>query len=271
MNQPYGRPRRGIGAGCGCIVVLVTLAAIIVVVGLFIAGVASNFKEQEHKPRVEVPDNVPPAAAPAAPNINIHGEGRTSLQLRDWATPLSKDTGIARTALMAYGNAEVIARQTRPGCHVTWNTLAGLGYVETRHGTYDGKTFGAARLDEAGNVTPPIIGPELNGKGFAEVRDTDGGELDGDKQFDRALGPLQFIPESWKRYGVDANGDGVADPQNIDDAAASSVRLLCDDERDMNTPEGWTQAIAAYNLSGEYVRKVRDAAANYAVGQRPLD
>lgn len=255
-------------AGCGCVVVILALLMIIAVVGFLVAGFTDP-QSEPYVPRKEVPENVPPKAAKPAPDIDIHRSGRTSEQLLPWAKPIAEATGIPEQALIAYGNAEVIARQSRPQCHITWNTLAGLGYVETRHGTYDGKRFSASELDAKGNTTPPIFGPQLNGKGFATVHDTDEGKMDGDKEFDRAMGPLQFIPESWNRYGVDADGNDHADPQNIDDAAASAVRLLCDSQRDLATPEGWTQAVRSYNLSDEYVRNVRDAAANYAVGQRP--
>lgn len=266
---PSQRPYRGKFAGCGFFVIVLALLMIIAIVGFLVAG----FTERASAPqptRVAVPDNVPPQAAKPAPDLDIHAPGRTSEGLLSWARPISEVTGISQQALIAYGNAEAIARESRPQCHLTWNTLAGLGYVETRHGTYDGKRFGASELDAKGNANPPIFGPQLNGKGFATVRDTDGGKLDGDKEYDRAMGPLQFIPESWNRYGVDADGNENADPQNIDDAAASAVRLLCDFERDLATPEGWASAVRSYNLSDKYVRDVRDAAANYALGQRPL-
>lgn len=265
--QRSPRPNKGLLGGCGIIVVIAALLTIIALVGFLVSGWANRpAPEQE---RVPIPADVPPAAAQPAPDINIHGDGRTALLLMDWARPISEATGIPLQAVMAYGNAEVIARQSRPECGMTWNTLAGLGYVETMHGTYDGKKHGAASLNDEGFVDPEIFGPQLNGGQFAVVKDTDKGEMDGDPDFDRAMGPLQFIPESWGRYGVDANGDGENSPQNIDDAAASAVRLLCDHERDLKTPEGWTQAISSYNMSQEYVLNVRDAAAHYALNQPP--
>lgn len=264
-NKP---PRGGWLGGCGLFVVVIALLSIIALVGFLVAGLTQ--KEPSGPARIQVPDNVPPAAARPAPDIDIHGMGRTSLQLSDWAAPISEKTGIPVQALIAYGNAEVIARQSRPACGVTWNTLAGLAYVETVHGTYDGVKYGVSKLDQNGFAVPPIFGPQLSGGQFAQVADTDNGALDGDSEFDRAMGPMQFIPESWKRFGVDANGDGHNDPQNIDDAAASAVRLLCDEGRNLGSPEGWTQAIRAYNLSDEYVINVRDAAANYAVNQAPV-
>lgn len=266
--KPAGeRPRAGLLSGCGIFAVIAALLLVIAMVGFIISGMAAVNDSNED--RIQVPDDVPPAAAEPAPSINIHTAGRTALQLMDWATPISEATGIPVQALIAYGNAEVIARESRPECGITWNTLAGLGYVETVHGTYDGVNYGVSKLDDNGYAVPPILGPQLNGGQFATVEDTDNGEMDGDSEFDRAMGPLQFIPESWQRYGVDANGDGQSSPQNIDDAAASAVRLLCDYERDMGTPEGWTRAIRSYNLSDEYVLKVRDAAANYALNQPP--
>ena len=77
---------------------------------------------------------------------------------------------------------------------------------------------------------------------------------------------MQFIPTSWARFGRDANGDGVANPNQIDDAALSAANLLCSG-RDLATADGWTEAIRSYNNSQDYVNKVRDAAANYALGQ----
>ncbi|MEZ2122393.1 MULTISPECIES: lytic transglycosylase domain-containing protein [unclassified Corynebacterium] len=218
-----------------------------------------------------VPDNVPPATGEAVPRIDVNAPGRTSLKLGFWAEPLAADTGIPVAAVQAYGNAVLIAQDSWPNCNLSWNTLAGIGYVETRHGTYSGKLFGAARIGEDGVVNPPIIGVPLDGgPGLARIADTDGGALDGDTEVDRAVGPMQFIPSSWRIYGRDASGDGVADPQQIDDAALSSAGLLCAHDRNLGTPEGWSQAVRSYNNSNDYLIKVRDAAAAYALRQPPV-
>lgn len=152
---------RGMFAGCGFLTVVVALFAIIALVGFLVA--AAMNKEHSGSERIPVPSDIPPAAARPAPTINIHGSGRSALQLRQWAEPLAEKTGIPVQALMAYGNAEVIARQTRPACGLTWNTLAGLGYVETLHGTYDGQHYGVSKLNDEGFAEPPIFGPQLNG------------------------------------------------------------------------------------------------------------
>lgn len=249
----------------GCGFVVVSLLSIIALVGFLVAAFNGSSPLQAN--RLPIPDDVPPAAAEPAPNIDLNKPGRTADQLARWARGQVSETNIPYQALIAYGNAENIARQTRPECGLSWNTLAGLGYVETKHGSHSSLPFRGTKLNENGTADPKIFGPQLNGDKFARIEDTDNGELDGDKEFDRAMGPMQFIPETWRHYGVDANGDGVADPQNIDDAAAAAVGLLCDFGRDLRTPEGWTQAIRSYNQSDEYVRDVRDAAANYALGQ----
>ena len=154
------------------------------------------------KKRAPVPADVPPAAAVSPPGIDVHGPGRTSDLLGEWAGPIADGIEIDPQAVRAYGNAELIAREAWPECNLHWNTLAGVGWVETRHGTYSGKIAAGARLDENGRAFPPIIGPALDGDGFAHVTDTDGGEYDNDTEFDRAVGPMQFIPESWARYGL---------------------------------------------------------------------
>lgn len=219
--------------------------------------------------RQPVPKDVPPAAAIAPPEVDIHGAGRTADQLAAWAAPIADQTGIDPQALRAYANAELIARDSWPQCNLHWNTLAGIGWVETRHGTYSGRMFDGSELSRDGVATPPIIGPALDGSsGFAHVADTDEGELDRDSEFDRAVGPMQFIPESWSLYGRDANGDGYADPQQIDDAALTAANLLCHNGRDLSTEEDWQGAILGYNHSNDYLVKVRDAAANYALNQR---
>ena len=209
-----------------------------------------------------IPPGIPPAAGAPVPVVDIHAPGRTSDQLRPWSEGINMQMDIPVAALAAYGNASEIMRQTRPECNLTWTTLAGIGHVETRHGRYRG-----ASLNADGYALPPIIGVKLDGApGFADIPDTDGGHWDGDTEHDRAVGPMQFIPESWEKYGRDANGDGVADPNQIDDAAIAAARLLCETGGDLSVAENWQRAILAYNASQEYVMQVRDAAAAYSVG-----
>jgi hypothetical protein len=127
--------------------------------------------------------------------------------------------------------------------------LAAIGQVES--GNLAGR-----RIDHRHRAVPPVLGPVLDGAGFAAIRDTDHGRWDGDPVWDRAVGPMQFIPGTWQRFGVDGDSDGVADPQDIEDAAASAAKYLCFGGRDLSTPVGVRSAVLSYNHSGSYLALV---------------
>ncbi len=67
-----------------------------------------------------------------------------------------------------------------------------------------------------------------------------------------AVGWMQFLPQTWKRYAVDANGDGVADPYNPVDAIFSAARYL----HAAGAQQNLGKAIFAYNHAGWYVQSV---------------
>ena len=70
-----------------------------------------------------------------------------------------------------------------------------------------------------------------------------------------AVGWMQFLPSTWKQWGVDANGDGVADPYNPVDAIFTAARYL----HAAGASKNLSQAIFAYNHA-ELVRAVGAAA-----------
>ena len=209
-----------------------------------------------------LPAGVPPAHGDPVPPIDTHVGGRGAEQLADWAIERAPKLNIPVTALEAYGYAARVAEVENPDCHLRWTTLAGIGQVESRHGTY-----GKATLSPNGDVHPPIRGLRLDGtSGTQHIMDPDAGDLADDDGVVRALGPMQFIPETWRLYGVDANNDGIVSPDNIDDAALTAAGYLCFRGKDLDTPEGWIAALRAYNHSDQYARIVRDWAAAYAAG-----
>lgn len=204
----------------------------------------------------------PLSSAPPSPGVALPAvdPALSPDRLDGWAAATAATTGISATALRAYGYAAGAQAAQDPGCGITWPTLAGIGYVESRHGTYGGAT-----LDAAGNALPSIRGVPLDGSaGVARIADTDGGAIDGDPEQDRAVGPMQFIPETWQRWGVDADGDGVADVDNITDAATAAARYLCSATETMDTAAGWTAGLAVYNASRSYAQDVLTAADAYA-------
>jgi membrane-bound lytic murein transglycosylase B len=161
---------------------------------------------------------------------------------------------IPATAFDAYRSASRAASGITDACAVDWTILAGIGQVESRHGQLDPQH----QLAPNGNVVPPIRGRALDGTGGTQtIQDTDGGELDGDATWDRAMGPLQFIPTTWLELGRDGNGDGEADPDNIYDASLTAAAHLC-----LREPGDYTQrhelrrALIAYNASGRYAEDV---------------
>ncbi|WP_433601545.1 lytic transglycosylase domain-containing protein [Nocardia sp. CA-135953] len=172
--------------------------------------------------------------------------------------------GIPGVAVAAYQNAENILAAENPVCGMPWSMLAGIGRVESTH------AFGG-KADADGNPLTPVYGPVLDGSlaGNHVVHDTDGGALDGLSGYDRAIGPMQFLPETWKRYGADGNGDGIADPQNLFDAALTAGRYLCDGGLNMRDLTQQTRAILRYNNSMAYVANVMAWAGSYASGVAP--
>ncbi|MFP5334961.1 MAG: hypothetical protein ACLGIV_06565 [Actinomycetes bacterium] len=171
-------------------------------------------------------------------------------------------SGIPDRALAAYRYAERLLDAADPACRLDWSLVAAIGKVESDHGR-----FGGNALDAAGVARPGIYGIPLDGRpGVAAIPDSDGGRWDRDTRWDRAVGPMQFIPGTWRSVGSDAEPDGVRDPQDVDDAAAAAGVYLCSGPGDLSTAADRYAAVHRYNRSDEYVRTVLAIADAYARG-----
>jgi hypothetical protein len=200
----------------------------------------------------------PTATATAGPQ----GVAKPS-DLAGWATPIAAKVGIPVPALQAYGFAELVTAGTEPGCQLRWTTLAGIGKIESGHG------LNHATVAADGKVLPPIIGLPLDGLGGRKaIPDTDGGRLDLDRTWDHAVGPMQFIPSTWAKYGTDADGDGIADINDLNDVALSAARYLCAGNRNLSQAGDWWAAILSYNAVQTYAQDVYNAANDYGVRSR---
>ena len=183
------------------------------------------------------------------------------------STPVTLDTrGIPVRALEGYRGAVALIDAADPACHIDWALLAAIGRVESDHAR-----FGGNQLDSAGVAQPGIIGKPLDGSnGTALITDSDGGQLDRDTVYDRAVGPMQFIPGTWRAVGTDADGDGAKNPQDMADAAAATAIYLCSGPGDLSQPGDLRSAIMRYNASDSYVRTVTAIADAYRHGVTAL-
>ncbi|MFF4897489.1 lytic murein transglycosylase [Streptomyces sp. NPDC001068] len=180
-----------------------------------------------------------PSSSPTAPSPGI-------------GTPVvqgAAEAGIPATVLDAYKKAEAELRESKPGCNLPWQLLAAIGKVES------GQARGGD-VDADGNTLHRILGPQLDGNGFALIKDTDGGQYDGNSQYDQAVGPMQFIPSTWAWAGRDGNGDGVKDPNNVYDAALAAGHYLCRYDWDLSDQADMNRAILSYNGSQDYLNLV---------------
>ena len=268
-------------AGYVGLVVGVMALIVGVVVGVNFAGLATNpdgfGSPVADGPRVALPPVIEPLAeadqvdatepaeqagdtetAPESAEISDSIVSPMPLVDPSWTSQMSEATGIPERALAAYALAHVSIAEEEPACGIDWTTIAAIGAIESDHGNHADSVLGADGYPE-----PAIVGRALDGDGVARIDDTDGGILDGDPTWDRAVGPMQFIPSTWERWGSDANGDGAADPNQIDDAALASARYLCA-SGSMTTPEGWRAAVFSYNHDNDYVDKVARVAIGFA-------
>ncbi len=229
-------------------------------------------------PGEPLPAALAPTPAPAPGNQNsVPGDQAAAPDpLRAWAHQRAAIYDIPEQALYAYGHATTALQATQPDCHLGWTTLAAIGATESNHAR-----FGGATISANGLVTPPIRGVPLDGThGNATITTPGAG---GRSTYVRAEGPFQFLPDTWKRWGINATtptpqlttalstgttvtGAANGDPDNIDDAALTAGRYLCADNHDLATPTGWTSAILAYNHSTTYLGQIHTAAVRYTGG-----
>jgi hypothetical protein len=247
--------RRVVTAVVAGLVGCAVLAALIVLV--LAPRLAPGLDAAAPAPRWAPPPASPPSAA--APNASgAAGVGIATRVEATWAAATASATGIPERAVLAYAGAALAKAESMPACRLSWTTLAAIGDVESSNGQHGGSTIGAD-----GTVTPPIFGVALNGDGVALIPDSDGGKIDGDATSDRAVGPMQLIPQTWRNWHTDGNGDGAEDPQNIDDAVMATTNYLCRASTALDTETGWRAAIAAYNSPNSYLAKVARVAITY--------
>ena len=171
--------------------------------------------------------------------------------------------GIPSAALAAYQRAETVINAADKSCNIPWQLIAAIGRVESDHGR-----FGGNSLNSKGLATPGIFGVALDGSnGTTRIADSDAGLYDSDAKFDRAVGPMQFIPSTWRVVGVDADGDGERNPQDIDDAALATAVYLCSGDDDLSTTAGQRASVFRYNHSQSYVDLVLSIMNAYMSGE----
>ena len=181
---------------------------------------------------------------------------------RVWSVSALAAHDLPLAAKRAYQGAAALMARTDPGCRLPWTLLAGIGRVESDHGRY-----GGSRLGSDGVSHPRIIGIPLDGSGpVAAIRDTDDGSLDGDRVWDRAVGPMQFIPATWRSAARDGDGDGRRSPHDLDDAAAAAASYLCAGSGSLLDHATQAAAIYRYNQDDYYVALVQAFEVGYRTG-----
>jgi hypothetical protein len=179
---------------------------------------------------------------------------------------LDSGPGIPAPALAAYQQSAALLARADPACHLDWPVLGAIGRVESDHAR-----FGGNALDSGGIARPGIIGIPLDGRpGTALIRDTDHGRWDRDTVYDRAVGPMQFIPGTWRSMAADGDGDGQRDPQSMADAATSAGVYLCSGSGDLRQSGDLYASIRRYNNSDSYARTVMAIADAYRRGVTAL-
>jgi hypothetical protein len=181
---------------------------------------------------------------------------------RVWTASALASHDLPQAALSAYQHAASVMASADPSCQLPWTLLAGIGRVESDHGRYGGSV-----LASDGVSRPEIIGVPLDGHGpVAAIHDTDNGKLDGDKVWDRAVGPMQFIPSTWAWAGRDGDGDKKLNPHDIDDTALAAAAYLCSGSGSMLDDASAKAAIFRYNPSDYYVALVQAFERGYRTG-----
>ncbi|GAA1482508.1 lytic murein transglycosylase [Gordonia sinesedis] len=182
-----------------------------------------------------------------------------SLQLKAWSELHAGPYDVPERALRSYAYASAAMNKANPGCGIGWSTLAAIGDVSSDNGTASG-----ASIDPNGRATPELRDlTQANPRNAEPIADTDAGRYDGSSRTDVTMGPMQILPSRWEQFATDADNDGKADPDNIDDATLTAARFLCASGGDLRQSDGWARAVSQFNSTPGFLQKVHAQAAIY--------
>ncbi|WP_180935389.1 hypothetical protein [Nocardioides ungokensis] len=164
-----------------------------------VAGVGVTTASAEQKLPTTLPDGttVPNEAIKAPASVSVPGVVAPGISGNSHrAVSTASTSGIPSAALAAYQRAETVINAADKTCSLPWQLVAAIGRVESDHGRTNGN-----HLDAKGIARPGIFGIPLDGTHNTRlVRDTDAGQYDADAKYDRAVGPMQFIPRPGRSW-----------------------------------------------------------------------
>ncbi len=244
----------------------ITLVPLALISGVWTASLMSSSATATNAANETLPDGttVPDEAIEAPASVPIPGVIAPAVPegSADSVVSGASSNGIPAPALAAYQRGAQIINAADKSCNIPWELIAAIGRVESDHGRYGGNTLTADGVSK-----PGIYGIALNGRnGTQAINDTDGGQLDNDTVYDRAVGPMQFIPSTWQVVKVDADGDSKRNPQDIDDAALATAVYLCSGKDNLSARAGQEAAVFRYNHSRDYVNLVLRIMEAYSQG-----
>lgn len=186
------------------------------------------------------------AALPVALLCLLLGVPLFALGTSAGSPPAAAIPGIRARALSAYQDADGWCTGLR------WQLLAGIGAVESGHGT----TGGATVDPDSGEAKPWIFGPPLDGSPGVQALPVGRwlGWFGLTGPWQQTVGPMQFLPGTFATWAVDQDANGVSNPHDIDDAVATAANYLCGGQAGAVTDEH--AALLRYNRDEEYVFRV---------------
>jgi cell wall-associated NlpC family hydrolase len=139
------------------------------------------------------------------------------------------------------------------------------------YGQYEGKPPGAIpadylRLYQQAGQSRGIPWQLLAGVGWEELKHGDGKLVNTEASSAGAVGPMQFMPGTWREYAVDGDGDGSADPSHAADAIPAAADMLVANGARKGV-EGLRKSLYQYNHADWYVNDVLAWAYHYANGE----
>ena len=181
--------------------------------------------------------------APASPTQAIEAPASVSDPARiapgvaDGATQqivaTASTNGIPSAALRAYQRAAQVIDAADAAATSSWQLIAAIGRVESNHG----RVRRQHADDDGRRRRPASTASPLNGAQRHPARSSTPTPASSTttRVYDRAVGPMQFIPSTWSVVGVDADGDGVAQPAGHRRRGPRTAVYLCSGDDDLGT------------------------------------